>query len=468
MNIGMPSKGKENSLIKNIVRVLSANFWVAVIGFIGSFIFPRILTIDAYALYHTFTLYIGYITITHLGFPSGMVINYAGKEYDNIDRKQYRSEILLLMGILLFFTMLFLGISIVTGNKMIAYIALAIIPTGITGSYKSLLQAWNRFKLFSKISTILATAVPVAALIYYVITRTLPGDVYIIIYLVIYWIVTLIILVEVSHKINGVKANKLLSRENARTEKIGLAMVLGNYINTLFVSVDKQFVKWFFGNQEFAYYSFGMSMQSLMTVFIVSIAQPLFPAMAQGKFKDEEYNNIKELLIIFGSLSGCAYFAVSIIVKLFIQKYTRSLDVVGVYFVVFPAMAVVNCLYINLYKIKGIMKTYIQTLCGILVLSIVLNTIFVFAVGKFTGVAIATTITYYIWFLIGFKQFKLLKFTIKDFVYLIVYVIGFFVITKMFNDYVGFFVYFVFIGALAIGCYKKEVMFYVKKVFSKK
>ena len=47
---------KENSLVKNIVRVLSANFWVAAIGFIGSFIFPRILTIDAYALYHTFTL----------------------------------------------------------------------------------------------------------------------------------------------------------------------------------------------------------------------------------------------------------------------------------------------------------------------------------------------------------------------------------------------------------------------------
>lgn len=202
-------------------------------------------------------------------------------------------------------------------------------------------------------------------------------------------------------------------------------MVLGNYINTLFVSADKQFVKWFFGNQEFAYYSFGMSMQSLMTVFIISIAQPLFPAMAQGKFKDEEYNSIKELLIVFGSLSGCAYFAVSIIVKLFIQKYTSSLDIVGIYFVVFPAMAVINCLYINLYKIKGIMKTYIKTLFGILLLSIILNTIFVFAVGEFTGVAIATTITYYIWFLIGFKQFEFLRITMKDVTYLIAYTIGF-------------------------------------------
>lgn len=459
---------KENSLVKNIVRVLSANFWVAAIGFIGSFIFPRILTIDAYALYHTFTLYLGYITITHLGFPSGMVINYAGKDYDEIDKKQYRSEILLLMGILLFFTVAFFAISIATQNRMIAYIALAIIPTGITGSYKSLLQAWNRFKLFSRISTALATAVPLAALAYYLATKTLPGDVYIVIYLAVYWVVTIAILIEINHKIVGVKANRLLSVENLRTEKIGLAMVLGNYINTLFVSADKQFVKWFFGNQEFAYYSFGMSMQSLMTVFIVSIAQPLFPAMAQGKFKDDEYNNIKELLLVFGSLSGCAYFAVSIIVKLFIQKYIRSLEVVGVYFVVFPAMAVINCLYINLYKIKGIMKTYIKTLGGILAVSIALNTIFVFAMGKFTGVAIATTITYYIWFFVGFKQFDFLRITIRDCIYLIVYTIGFFVITKIFNDYVGFVIYFVFIGALAMGCYKNELMVYIENLFKRK
>lgn len=456
----MTSKGKENSLIKNIIRVLSANFWVAVIGFIGSFIFPRILTIDAYALYHTFTLYLGYITIVHLGFPSGMVINYAGKDYDTIDRRQYRSEMLLLIGILSFFTVAFFAIATISQNKMIAYIALATIPTGITGSYKSLLQAWNRFKLFSRISTILATAVPVIALAYYLATKKLPGDVYILIYLIVYWLVTLVVLVEVYKKINGVKANKLLSKENLKTEKIGLAMVVGNYINTLFVSADKQFVKWFFGNQEFAYYSFGMSMQSLMTVFIVSLAQPLFPAMAQGKFKDEEYNSIKDLLIVFGSLSGCAYFAVSIIVKLFIQKYTRSLDVVGVYFVVFPAMAVINCLYINLYKIKGIMKTYIQTLFGILILSIVLNTISVFVLGEFTCVAIATTITYYIWFLIGFKQFKFLRITMRDIIYLSVYIIGFFVITKAFNDYVGFLIYFVFIMALALGCYKKELINY--------
>ena len=50
---------------------------------------------------------------------------------------------------------------------------------------------------------------------------------------------------EVYNKITGVKANKLLSKRILKLKKMGLAMVLGNYINTLFVSADKQFVKWF-------------------------------------------------------------------------------------------------------------------------------------------------------------------------------------------------------------------------------
>ena len=55
----------------------------------------------------------------------------------------------------------------------------------------------------------------------------------------------------------------------------------------------------------------------------------------------------------------------------------------------------------------------------------------------------------------------------KDVTYLIAYTIGFFVITKAFNDYLGFFIYFAFIAVLVMGCYKKEIMAYVKKTLKK-
>lgn len=454
----MAGKGRNSGLLGNILRVLSANFWVAMVGFASSFVFPRILTIDDYALYHTFTLYLTYVTILHLGFPSGMVINYAGKNYDEIDKNQYKTEMLIVGGTLSFFTILAFVLSVVLHNRMLAYVALAIIPHDLIGSYKALLQAWSKFREFSVISTLVATAIPVIAFLYYVIVGILPGDVYITINLGVVWLVAIFVITEIEKKIKGVKPNPLLTKANWDTEKTGLVLVLGNYINTLFVSADKQFVKWFFDNSRFAFYSFGMSMQALMTVFITSIAQPLFPAMAQGRFKDEEYNGIKEMLIIFGSLSGCAYFATSIIVKNFIPKYIDSLDVVGIYFVVFPAMAVVNCLYINLYKIKNLMRRYIRTLIGILCTAVVLNTIAVHVYSGYTGVSIATTITYYIWFLLGIKQFEFLKLTFRDTGYLVIYTAGFFLLTRNVNDYLGIPVYLLFVALLIRVFYPDRVI----------
>ena len=459
---------KKNTLIRNIFRVLSANFYVAAVGFLGSFIFPRILSIDSYAYYHTFTLYLTYITITTVGFPSGMAVKYAGKDYSTIDVKQYKSEMKILITILCIFSLLFAGVAFIIKNEMFFYVALAEIPVCLIGSYKSLLQSWSRFKDFSRISITLALTVPLSALLFYCLFKELTGRSYIFIYLIVYWAVSLIILREIVVKIFRVKANSVFSVENFGIEKTGVALLVGNYINTLFVSVDKQFVRWFFGNTEFAFYSFAMSMQSLMTVFITSIAHPLFPAMAQGKFKDEEYNDIKKLLLIFGSFSGCAYFAVSIIVKLFITKYINSLSIVGIYFAVFPAMAVINCLYINMYKLKNMMKTYIATLFGILCVAIVLNIIFINLVGSFTGVAIATTITYYVWFFVGTKQFSFFKFELRDFGYLVTYVIGFFGMIRTLNDYVGVVVYFGFVIAIGLVFYRGILFKFIPQLIKRK
>lgn len=210
----------KTTLKGNIFRALSANFIVAIVGFLGSFIFPRILTINDYALYHTFTLYLSYITILHLGFPSGMAVNYAGKEFKSIDKKQYKSELILLLLILTVGTFgLFVG-AVIVKSRMLVYISLAVIPVGVIGSYKSLLQSWNRFKAFSRVSAILSLSVPILAIAYYFVAGVLPGDTYIAIYLIANWIVTAYIILENATFVRGSKLNKLLSKRNLETEKI--------------------------------------------------------------------------------------------------------------------------------------------------------------------------------------------------------------------------------------------------------
>ena len=146
----------------------------------------------------------------------------------------------------------------------------------------------------------------------------------------------------------------------------------------------------------------------------------------------------------------------------------ESLSVVSVYFVVFSAMAVINCLYTNMYKIFGKMKMYVTTLAAILAIAIILNAGFVFIFKDYRGVAIATTITYYIWFIAGFKQFDFMKLTKNDVFYLIIYTVGFFVITKIQNYFIGCFVYGILILILAVACYRKILEKYLCVYFKGK
>lgn len=447
---------KEPTIFNNILRVLMSNFWVTAIGMICSFVFPKIMTIDGYALYHTFTLYVGYVAILHLGFPTGMVINYAGQDYTRIDQKQYKSEYKLILCILLLFSAIGAIATVITKNKMMAYVSIAIFPVCVLGSYKALYQAWSLFEKYTRINMIISACVPLICVAYYFIFKDIPGYIYIVSYLMVYLSVALVVIIQEASHLRRVKSAPMLSEYNLETEKVGILLVLGNYINTLFVSVDKQFVNCLFGRTEFAFYSFAMSMQAIMTVFITSISQPFFPAMAQGKFTKSRYNEIKEILLIFGSYSGCAYFVTAFIVQNFIEKYIGSLAVTGIYFVVFPAMAIINCLYVNLYKIEKKTKMYVKTLVCVLCLAIVLNLIAVKVLNVFSGVAVATTCVYYFWLFIGTRQFKYINITLKDVLYLAAYFILFFVITRTMNCYSGFVCYFVAITVLVFVCYGKH------------
>ena len=114
------------------------------------------------------------------------------------------------------------------------------------------------------------------------------------------------------------------------------------------------------------------------------------------------------------------------------------------------------------------MKMYVTTLAAILAIAIILNAGFVFILKDYRGVAIATTITYYIWFITGFKQFDFMKLTKNDVFYLIIYTVGFFGITKIQNYFIGFFVYGIFILILAVACYRKLLEKYLSVYFKSK
>lgn len=445
-------------MFKNIIKVLLSNFVLTVFGLINSFIFPIIMSVEGYAYYHQYLLYISYINICHLGIASGMFLNYAGKAYKDTEKAQYKSEIYLIYIVLTAFTILGLLIAGASRSVIVLCAALTIFSNCIIASFKALYQAWERFTGYSVVNAIPKVLISIFGIIAYFIFHELTGSAVIIAYMVISWMIALYFVFEFTGFTKGVKSAKVFSHENKVTTFNGFLITLGNYVNLLFHSIDKQFVNILYSTFSFAQYSFAMSTQTIMTMFITALANPFYPRLAKGDIDKPYIQRLKKLLFIFGAYSGCAYFAVSFCVKHWITKYIPSLDVVAMFFAVFPAMAVINVIYINMYKIKKMLKRYIFTLLGMLGVAALLNYISVLLHGDYVGISLATMISYYVWLLYSQRDFEEINLDFRDYGYLAGFLAIYFGSKFIGHDIIGFFVYGICITLWNVLMYRDTVM----------
>ena len=300
----------------------------------------------------------------------------------------------------------------------------------------------------------------------YSIVKDINGSYVVILFIIIQWCVALYFVVEFSLFTKGVKCNSLLSKKNKETVVNGFLITFGNYVNLLFHSIDKQFVHILYSTFSFAQYSFAMSTQSIMTIFITALANPFYPRLAKGDIDKEFISKMKELLFVLGAYSGCAYFGVSFCVTHFISKYQDSLKVVAMFFAVFPAMAIINILYINLYKIRKKFKKYIFSLVAMLILACGLNGISILLNTDYTGIALATMAVYYVWLFYSQRDFEEIKINKKDILYIAGYFCIYFGLINITNDIVGFLVYIVVISVWNYLLYHNTIYYLVRTVIN--
>lgn len=432
-------------MIKNILRVLASNIVVLGTSFINTLVIPKLLSIEGYAEYQTFMLYVSYVGLMTLGFHSGLFIKYSGKQRNQIDKKQYKSEIRLTIYSQILITMIVLVVAAVFKNKLLFYMALCILSSNFVSVYKYLYQAWNQFRTFSVISIFQSLGVSGVVLVLGLLKGQLTAEDIIYLYLLVNFLSFIPVYFSYKKETKGIKSNRIFTEENLRIFKIGFLLMLGGGINVVFNSVDKFYIKGLFSDYEFSMYCFGITLLNVMHVFISAIAQPMYLQLSMDIDNVKKRKEYKELLFCFGALSGCAYYAVAIIVRYFIPNYIGSLSVVSVLFAIFPAVAVINCLYVNLYKATNQVKRYIRTLIVVTVCSIVFNGIGILIYRNYMSIVVATTVCYYVWLIYSSRHFEGLELTKRDLGFLAGFFVIFFGFTGMSNAFIGFVVYLVLI-----------------------
>ena len=455
-------------MLKILFHILSVNALALIMKIIGGFLFPRFMTTQAYSEYQTFSLYLSYLPIFSLGLPAGMFVKYGGQTLRSLDKARYKSEFFLLSGILAGFAVLFLIIWLFRPSRMLLYITVCVFPYCMICSFLSLFQTWGEFRKHNLVQ-LLTACVPLAgSVILLVITNRLEADWFICLFISVYTVLTISVCIETLKWTWSTNVAPILDKSNLDTWKTGLAICVGSYIHVLIHSLDKQIVKMAFDVESFARYSFALSLQSIVTVFITALSQPMYHFLSNGHIGKKDYIVLMRILMMLGALGGMAYYVCSFVVSWILPDYQQSLDIIEIYFMTFPAIAVINCLYINLYKLYRMRKKYVIRLITVLVFSALMNILLINWRWELTSVTLATAMVYYVWLLAEARTFREVGFSLRDGLFLMgyfcVYVSSLYIPGAIMSAVVHFAALFV----LCLLVYKREMIFAMMYLIKRK
>ncbi|MBZ4650932.1 polysaccharide biosynthesis protein [Thermosipho sp. (in: thermotogales)] len=452
-------------LKKDLFKVFSSNFINLVIGIITGFLVPAFLSLDQYAFLKTFTLYIGYVGIIHFGFIDGIYLKYGGKFENEIDNQKLKGEHKFLIVFQLIVTIFTFIMGFVLDDKILIAFSICILPMNMQTFFKFIYQALGEFDIYSKIMVLTPILLLFVNLFNIFILKIDNFWPFVIGHIITYYVVFIGLEIYFLSKYEGIFYT-IDYTEIKEHFKIGSFIMIANLSSKFFYSIDRWFVKFTLSIEDFAFYSFAISMMGVIKVLINSVTMTLYPYLArtQDKFK---INKIKKYFLIIGTLSSGGYFIFVFIVNYFLPKYIPSLNVISILFAGYPAIIVINALYINLYKAQKREKKYASAVFKMLLVTTLLNFAAILIYKSNFSIAIATTISFYIWYLYSSKDFPYLKIDIKEKLYLIMFFITFLITSNYLNWWNGLLVYYIIIILINYLFYKYEAKALIKDLLKR-
>jgi O-antigen/teichoic acid export membrane protein len=443
-------------LRKDLIKVFSSNIITLFAGIVSGLVIPAFLSLDQYAQLKTFTLYLGYVGILHFGLADGLFIKYGGSFEDEVDKSLLKGEHHFFIVFQFVITVLFIMISLFIEDKILLAFSMAIIPFNLITFYKFFYQAIGKFDIYSKILIFPPLVMLISNLVVIFILEIENYFLFILIRLLSYLSIFLILEYNF-YKITNNHETIFNIPEIKEIFNIGFFIMLGNLSLKMFYSIDRWFVKFSFTSNDFAFYSFAMSMMGMINLFIGSVTTVFYPYLSR-KNDQEILEKLKTYFLIIGSISSGGYFVFSIIVRIFISKYIPSLDIISIIFAGFPALIVLKALYVNLYKAQKNDKLYLKTVIKMLVVSAVLNLIAVITFGTNISVAIATTISFYIWYWFSSHHFEGLSINFNEIIYLIMFILLFVISSNFVSLIYGVIIFSIGLSILIVSFYRSESM----------
>lgn len=391
---------------KDIYKVFSSNLMKMMVTFITAFIVPMVLSINSYGYLKTYQFYASYIGIMHLGFCDGVYLYYGGKN----EKDLRNTEISDLWSSLFFYeflvSVIVFSVGFFTKNLILVCVGLTIVPNVLFTFYSYIYQAIGNFSKYALIMNIYSVTSMFINLIL-VLNRIKNYKIYMILYVFIesvpFIVGTILFLNKKWIRFSGFHLGSF-----QYYVKNGLLLMVGNFIYSIFIGIDKWFIKFTMPISDFSIFSFASQMLMVVNMFITPIAMTLYSNMAKKKNKKFEIR-IKKILICILMLIPLSIYVLKVIISTFMKRYIPAIDITSVFLITQIFLSLNVAIFVNLYKAYRKQGDYFIRLIFSLLIAIAIDSIVTIIRPNIMGFAFSTMISCVVWLLMNINYFSYMK-----------------------------------------------------------
>ena len=397
----------------NTLIVTISNVVLLLVGILAGFIIPKVLGVENYGFFKTFTMYATYTTFLQLGFVNGIYLIYGGKDLDELPKDRFKFYFRLFSILELAISAIFIVAGVIVKDQNISFILVFLgiysLCSNIMTYFQLLSQITMRFKEYSArifVQSILKVlVVGIVLALYYIFQQNFVDyKIYTILYISLYVFLAIWYIFTYRDLIFGkFKFEKTFWSDIKRVFITGIPLLVADAIVICIQQVDHQFVNIFFTNAEFSIFSFAYSILALVTVLVGSLSNTFYPVIKRTSKENlsKSFLSMHSIVVSLSLVLLCAYFPIKVIIGDYLQEYIGSLPILTVLFVGAIMSTSINIVIQNFYKTLN--KNIDYSIIGLIILgvSIGLNALFYFIFKSTISIALATVVTYIIFYFVS-------------------------------------------------------------------
>ncbi len=457
---------------KGLFQIMSANIITMVIGILTNFLLPKYLSIESYSMVKTYALYITYAGFFSLGYNDGMYLKYGGLSIDSIDKESIAKNFINYFLLIILMTFLVLIVGLFLKDSIVIAFSFGIFSYNILGYLKSLYQATGEFDLYGKSLNIEKIVIFIVNILLLFLFKSDNSNYYIYAQVIFGILISGYLTYKLEKRLHFIKKGSISLNEIKANISDGFVLMLGNFSSGIFTGLDRWFVKILMDSSKFAIYSFSVSMENIVNIFITPITVFMYNYFCK-KPSINKINEIKRYVLLWGFIIIGAAYPAKFILEHFLTKYEQANNII---FLLFGAQAfniIIKGIYVNIYKSQKRQNIYFFQMFFMLIIAVVLNYAFYCLYPNITSFAFATFITTLIWMIIcELRKNNPYRFNISEYLAMFIIFSSYLYTGYRFNSIVGFILYFAILFSVYIVFFNKYIIAlyrnYIKPFLGKK